>query len=804
MINPLIWFLSLEIIGILLFPLVFIIFVNLPDRGYSICKIFFLLLTGYLIWISGLTHIIPNSFLSISALILLTIGSSIFIFLRKRCQIISFLKSEWPVLLALDFLFLVVFMIWITIASQHPDISHTEKPMDFGFLNAIFSSKYFPPEDPWFSGYPISYYYFGHLIMATFAKVTLTSPAIAYNLSISLIPALLAIGSYGLLYNLIRLSNASRKISIAYSLIGPALLLLMSNLQGPLELAHAQGWGSSGFWDWAQIKGLEGIHDSLTSFYPNDTWWWWRSTRVIDTLVEGASIDYTITEFPLFSFILGDLHPHVLSLPFLILFLSLMANMFFSSYESRGRWLTQNPLGFGVTALILGSISFINFWDAPTYLLLFVLFAFAKALSEVPKEPSETLLLPKINAIRTAINSTISQCFPILILSVLLFLPFYLDLHGQVGGISPYYGPGTRVFHFLIVMGVPVLLSSSFLIHKLPIRAIFSWENRTITISIILVSITPLVLWLFLKIFLSNENALFVQPHTNSVKPLIIALPCVVIMFLAITSSLKLYKMPSDQVTSYLLIILGVGFLLLMGSELYYLLDSFGNRMNTVFKTYYQAWILLMLVGSYGIYYLQSNKPKKLVPFLANKLWISLIILIFAISLYYPIGAISERKMDAHSPMISGPLNLDGLRFIEKSDPGEYEAINWLLDQRIEGPLLEAIGEDYSDYGRISSSTGIPTVLGWKGHELQWRGSSGTILEREADVAEIYQTIDSLRFKYLLNKYDIKYIYVGIREKNRYREINLKYQAYLQDVFNSNSVTIYKVLPNKDLQRRYN
>ena len=197
----------------MLFPLVFIIFVNLPDRGYSICKIFFLLLTGYLIWISGLTHIIPNSFLSISALILLTIGSSIFIFLRKRCQILSFLRSEWPVLLALDFLFLVVFMIWITIASQHPDISHTEKPMDFGFLNAIFSSKYFPPEDPWFSGYPISYYYFGHLIMATFAKVTLTSPAIAYNLSISLIPALLAIGSYGLLYNLIRLSNGAPGIA---------------------------------------------------------------------------------------------------------------------------------------------------------------------------------------------------------------------------------------------------------------------------------------------------------------------------------------------------------------------------------------------------------------------------------------------------------------------------------------------------------------------------------------------------------------------------------------------------------------
>ena len=804
MINPLIWFLTLELVGILLFPLVFIVFVNLPDRGYSICKIFFLLLIGYLIWISGLTHIIPNSFLSILTLIFLSTGLSIWIFLRKRCQILSFLRSEWPVLLAMDLLFLLAFIIWITIASQHPDISHTEKPMDFAFLNAVFSAKYFPPEDPWFSGHPISYYYFGHLIMATLAKITLTSPAIAYNLSISLIPALLAIGSYGLLYNLIRLSNGSRKISMSYSLIGPALLLLMSNLQGPLELAHTQGWGSPAFWNWVQIKGMDGISDSLTSFFPNDTWWWWRATRVIDTLVGGTSIDYTITEFPLFSFILGDLHPHVLSLPFLVLFLSLMANMFFSSFESRRRWLTQNPLGFGFTALILGSISFINFWDAPTYLLLFMLFVFAKALSEASKKPSETRLLPNINDIRTAINSTVSLCIPISIASVLLFLPFYLDLHGQVGGISPYYGPGTRIFHFLIVMGVPVLLSVSFLVHQLPIRSILSQANRVITMSVILASITPLALWLLLKLFLSNENALFVQPHANAVKPLIIALPCIVIIVLAITSTLKNAKIPSDQVTSYLLIILGVGFFLLMGSELYYLRDSFGNRMNTVFKTYYQAWLLLMLVGSYGFYYLRSNKPKKLLPILANKLWTSLIFLIFAISVYYPVGAILERNMDAHSPMISGSLNLDGLKFIEDTDPGEYKAINWLLDQHIEGPLLEAIGEDYSDYGRISSSTGIPTVLGWKGHEFQWRGSSGTIQEREADVAEIYQTMDYLRFKYLLNKYDIKYIYVGIREKTRYQAINLEYRDYLQDVFHSDSVTIYKVLPNKSLQTKYN
>ena len=426
MINPLIWFLTLELTGILLFPLIFTIFARLPDRGYSICKIFFLLLMGYLTWISGLTHIIPNSFITIFALIVLLISLSIYIFLKKQATIISFLRSEWPVLLVMDCLFLATFVFWIIIASQHPAINHTEKPMDFAFLNAVISSTHFPPEDPWFSGHPISYYYFGHLIMATLAKVTFTPPAIAYNIAISLIPALLAIGSFGLIYNLIRLSNNTRKSSLIYSLIGPALLLFMSNLQVPLEIAHTRGWLEPGFWNWAQIKGLDGINNSSSGFFPTDTWWWWRATRVIDTLVAGQSIDYTITEFPLFSFILGDLHPHVLSLPFLVLFLSLMSNLYLSPFDFNKSWIKRNPVEYCVIALILGSIAFINLWDIPTYSLLFILLVFAKSLNPPSTERIDEVPHPNMGEVLTAMRKTIAFCFPILMASILLFLPFYL------------------------------------------------------------------------------------------------------------------------------------------------------------------------------------------------------------------------------------------------------------------------------------------------------------------------------------------------------------------------------------------
>ena len=151
--------------------------------------------------------------------------------------------------------------------------------------------------------------------------------------------------------------------------------------------------------------------------------------------------------------------------------------------------------------------------------------------------------------------------------------------------------------------------------------------------------------------------------------------------------------------------------------------------------------------------------------------------------MYYPIGTILDRRTPEKSPVTLRSLNLDGLKFIQSSDPGEYQTINWLLKNHIEGPILEAVGGDYSEHGRISSSTGIPTLLGWKGHELQWRGSSKRINKRELHVAEIYQTTDSLRRKYLLDMYGIKYIYVGTREKTKYRDLNIGSSDRLQQVF---------------------
>ena len=93
-----------------------------------------------------------------------------------------------------------------------------------------------------------------------------------------------------------------------------------------MEFIHVQDWGSDGFWEWIGIKGLDGSNTG-SGLFPDNQWWWFRASRVIDTLSDGQSLDYTITEFPIFSFILGDLHPHMISLPFVVLGLGLILNL---------------------------------------------------------------------------------------------------------------------------------------------------------------------------------------------------------------------------------------------------------------------------------------------------------------------------------------------------------------------------------------------------------------------------------------------------------------------------------------------
>ncbi|MCH8832310.1 MAG: hypothetical protein IID00_06125, partial [Chloroflexi bacterium] len=413
MVDAAIWFLSIEILGLLALPLSFVLFHRLPDRGYTLAKPLALILGSYSLWLLGLSHIAPNTRATIFGILVLGGLIAVLLIWRNREPLLAFLKREWPGLLAAEGVFLGFFIFWAFIVSEVPAINHTEKPMDFAFLNAVLQSRFFPVEDPWLAGQSISYYYFGHFTMAFLTHLTGITSSIAYNLSVSLVPAMAAMGAFGLVNNLIRLSGGSRLTALGFGLIAPALLLLAGNLEGALEFIHAQGWGGDGFWAWIGVKGLE-AGAAGSSAFPNDFWWWWRATRVIDTLQAGQSLDYTITEFPMFSFLLGDLHPHVVSLPFVILGLSLCLNLFLSPARFGPAWLWRHPIESAAVALLIGSLAFINAWDFPLLAVLLSMVVLLKAYGQNGGD------LPDATA-RSAL-----MLLPILSVAVVLFLPFYL------------------------------------------------------------------------------------------------------------------------------------------------------------------------------------------------------------------------------------------------------------------------------------------------------------------------------------------------------------------------------------------
>ncbi len=804
--HALIWLLSIEILGLIALPLAFNLFRRLPDRGLILSKILALLLLSYILWILGLTHVIPNSFYTIVAILAVMALISALIVRRKWREILSFLHKERVPLLTSELVFLGLYVLWLSVVSSAPAINHTEKPMDFAFLNSILRSAHFPPEDPWLAGHSISYYYFGHFMMASLTKLTAIPSNISYNLSIALIPALMGAGAFSLVYNLIRLSGARIRSAILFALAAPIFIAIIGNLEGVLELVHARGWGSDGFWQWVSIKGLDSAQSGDPSIFPRDYLWWWHATRVIDTVADGASLDYTITEFPFFSFLLGDLHPHVSALPFIVLVLALSLNLFISDEKLGPSWIRRYPWEVLAITLCLGSLAFINIWDFPTFIVLFVTLVLVKGYGDWGGQFKQALL------------PSLYLLVPVLVVAVLLYIPFYSDLSSQASGVLPVGDVSTRPLFFFLIWGLFLLLSGTFLFRQLWATPAVTGRNPGIIATVLVITLMPFLLWAGIELLalwigwyslVDRLDGSAIGSVSTVGTRFGMLLPGMIIVGVSLNAALLRSRHGGEKATSFVLLPLALAFYLLIGAELFRLVDLFGNRMNTVFKVYYQAWLLLAIVSAYGLYYVCSRPMPSFaspievtstwvrasVSILGKTLrygWVGVVAILFLASMYYSIGAALDRAKG------NDGNTLDGLAFLERDSKGEYEAIRWLRDDAPWGRIVEAVGDDYSAHGRISASTGLPTVLGWKFHEQQWRGSTGPFLGREEQVEQIYTSVDPEQVMALLDTYDIRYVYVGPRERAKYGGGRFdKFSSFLQPIFQEEDVVIYERLQDE-------
>jgi uncharacterized membrane protein len=205
-------------------------------------------------------------------------------------------------------------------------------------------------------------------------------------------------------------------------------------------------------------------------------------------------------------------------------------------------------------------------------------------------------------------------------------------------------------------------------------------------------------------------------------------------------------------------------------------------RFNTIFKLGFHAWLLLA-VGSVCL----ACWTEPLLSRPLRRLWQTGVAALVVLSLAYPVAASYSRS----GGFASGP-SLDGLHWLARRDPGDVKAIAWLRRQSGDPTILEAVGDDFDfdGRGRISVYTGLPTVIQWPGHELQWGHDAG---RRPNDVRRIYSTTDAALARRLLSTYRVRYVVVGPLERADYPSAGLaKFARLGQRVFASGGTAVFQ------------
>ncbi len=847
-----------EVLGLCCLPLTFMVFHNLPDRGWAFSKALAMATLAFAVWFPLVClHALPFSRLFIAGVFVILLAISGFGFLRLQQEIVKFVRLNVFYIAFTEVLFLAMVLLLGWLRSFGPDIRNFEMFMDEGFVAAIMRSPHLPPNDMWFAGQSINYYYYAHYTIAMLAKLLGQSPSIAFNTGICIFFGLTATNLFGVTCNIVswaRYLRRGKRVSSTEEPAFPAIAL------PPLRAAIPYGL-------LCILMGL--VMGNLAA-----TRQWWMSHGSPDLFGSwfGPSrvINNTINEFPAFSFVLSCFHAHVLTLAFTILAIGLAFNLFLEpvgkGFYVFGRG-ARLPLTLGVTALVIGGLFTMNGWDFPTYIGLAIICIALQQWLAYDARFRPALVLDIFVA-----------AGGLLTLSLFLYLPFYLNFVSPSQGIAlvlPAYR--SQLSDELLIYGLFAFVFLSFLLTSALKRPLFErpWGSAarggpgskgeqqgynvsgesahphvsgpavggeqpgysTATVVVATVPqpvVRPVARWLLAAATAYLLLCLVILKGVPNSTTFVAG------SSLAVLGTMLLIYNLRHRAQSFALLLGALAFALVAVCEIVFLKDVFAGkplspptslfgfydgtaqRMNTVFKFYFQAWALLSIASSVGVFFiLEAFREAR--PTTSTMLWLRRFVLSFwslfslvlvAASMVYPLTAPFARfaHIDASSrrPYVKNAYTLDGLSYLANCRPpdcvydasGDYQAIRW-LNENVQGApvIVEAVGDDYSGYGRISTFTGLPTLIGWIGHEYQWRVNwlnDPTHLNdydrRAADVEQIYTNRDSSVVLSLLMRYHAQYLYVGPLEINKYPKADLhRYSAFMGVVYNANGVTIYQV-----------
>ena len=892
------WWLLTTIAGALTWPLLFRILGGLPDRGYTLARAAGLMLTGFLFWFLGSLGWLHNTPGGASFAWLAVAALSFVAYWRwaEPAPLGAWLREHLALIVVSEVLFAALFFGWALFRAHYPEMYSTEKPMEIMFLNSIRASDTFPPHDAWLAGYAISYYYFGYLIAAMLADLSAVNSGVAFNLMLATLFAQTGVGALGVVYNLVRAAGRWRARpsgagwAIAAGLLAACFLILMGNLGTALVELPYRGYASGlvdadyfDFWDVPERAGSlavaeltwDGEPQPLQQWDAPRNWWWFRYSRVIHDLdlagqPEGAQ---PIAEFPSFSFVLGDMHPHVLALPFAVLAVGLALNLILRGTPLR-------PLEYPLYAIWVGGMVFVNSWDA-IYLVLLV---GAEALRRIVARGGWLTTRDLWEIVRFAL--VIGG------LTALLYLPWIISFTSQAGGVLPNVIYPTAWQQFFLQFGFFLVVLVAFLVVEVR-RAGRRFDGQAALLAAFLTGFGLLLLMSVLgvvfyenvsirgAIFRGADFSLPLGDHLPDIlRARVQGLPSELLLLAMIGAIVGLLfarangrdhdeetadeatdngaadaeateprSLPFSPATGFTLLLIGAGAVLTLVPDFLYLRDNFGVRINTVFKLYYQGWLLFSLASGFAVWSLLAGRVtagERSPGALAGRVVFGAIVFVlFAAGMIYPALAFQTRALDddldrravkaqrdecVETPGIPcpelRPLTLDGRdTFAGFLGRAEYEVVQCFaaLDRPKDAIIAEAPfpGGYNPSFSRFSALTGAPTLMGWQGHEGQWRGptypevtdarrENGQYRDRIVDVQEMYTTQDWDRTWQIIDRYGIDYIVVGGAERQmiarlagedtslrREYELGLaKFEQVLEPVCANEGAAVYRVSRN--------
>ena len=708
------WYIAFFALGFASIPLSMALFGKMGKNGYYFGKALGLAVCAYVQWL--LCSFGMGRFSAISSIIVIVIYAAIcyvsaFLIYKKRSdtdkddksteslftKLFGGLAIEDIIIREAIFFFIIVAFSWLF--GHKIPATETERVMDFAFMQTLYKSDVMPPLDLWAAGDTLNYYYFGLYLITYLCKISFVDTATGYSLGMSLVITCGLIFSYSLVHGLLVHKTAvNKKAPVIGGLIASAAVCLCGNMHYFVFYKIVPM-----LWDILRISGEK------------PTYWFANSTRYIG-YVPMNDADRTISEMPAYSFIIGDLHAHVVDIMYVLTFMALLVCFAFkpankSGKDGRVMWDEIFDIRLIAASFILAISAMTNYWDYPIYYVVALVIICAS-------------MLYRYGAHVKTFSNIALQAVLFIVFAIIIKLPFELGFDRMINGIK--------------------LATQHSLVHQIVIM----WGLPLFTL-IVFTS----------YIYINRKKGIATIADT------------IALLLGACATGLVLLP------------------------ELVFVADIYINgfpRCNTMFKLTYQAFIIFGLMMAYYItrvlfgtddtYQADGTADIKLYAknaYIKRLMCVSLVLLTITFGYFFTSSSMWYGKSfkDWHY------MGLDSMSTVKSNLGDELAAVEWINDNT-EGQevILTAYGNSYSMDCVIPVLTGHPTVLGWGTHEWLWHNDYAYISDRQAEIDAVYSTGSVDAAKSVIDEYDIRYIYVGTRENDKYPEMDMDRLYSLGDV----------------------